>query len=220
MAARLFFGESTMKRRAHVYIDGFNFYYGMVKDGPYKWLDFEKYFTLLRQHDQILKILYFTALIDGPRRINQDTYLRALRTLPTLEIILGKFMKKNVTCQVPQCTYQGSRVFATAEEKGTDVNIAVRMIDDAYNNRCDNFILVSGDSDLAPVLVMIKRVFPDKRVIVYVPATALKKAARHSKLLADKAYKYGFLPEALLSKAQFPAVMHDSKGPFNKPASW
>ncbi len=29
--------------RTYIYIDGFNFYYGAVKDTPYKWLDFKNY---------------------------------------------------------------------------------------------------------------------------------------------------------------------------------
>ena len=28
--------------RVNVYIDGFNFYYGVVRNTPYKWLDFRK----------------------------------------------------------------------------------------------------------------------------------------------------------------------------------
>jgi len=27
------------KLRTNVYVDGFNFYYGQVKDSPYKWLN-------------------------------------------------------------------------------------------------------------------------------------------------------------------------------------
>jgi hypothetical protein len=30
--------------RTIVYVDGFNFYYGQVKNGPYKWLDLTKLF--------------------------------------------------------------------------------------------------------------------------------------------------------------------------------
>ena len=30
------------KVRTFVYIDGFNLYYGSVKDNPYKWLDLKK----------------------------------------------------------------------------------------------------------------------------------------------------------------------------------
>ena len=29
--------------RTRIYIDGFNLYYGMLKDTPYKWLDLVKF---------------------------------------------------------------------------------------------------------------------------------------------------------------------------------
>jgi 6-hydroxy-3-succinoylpyridine 3-monooxygenase len=213
-------GMGFMKPRTHVYVDGFNLYYGLLKDSPFKWLNLEKLFALLRPHDQVLKVLYFTAMIDGSRLGNQEDYIRAIKTLPSVEIIFGKLMKRNVVCKVPGCNYQGSRIFTTAEEKGTDVHIAVRMLDDAFNDRCDNFILVSGDSDLAPVILKIKSLYPSKMMIVYVPARSPNPWLRHSKPLANIADKYRFFPEILLSKAQFPDVIRDSEGEFHKPASW
>jgi uncharacterized LabA/DUF88 family protein len=95
------------------------------------------------------------------------------------------------------------------------------MIDDAYNDRCDNIVLVSGDSDLAPALSMLRRLFPKMKIIVYVPARASIRTARHSKSLADKAHRYRFLPETLLSKAQFPDRLRDTQGGIiTKPHDW
>ena len=74
-------------KKSIIYIDGFNLYYGAVKGTPWKWLDLEKYFTLLRQDDDIQQIKYFTAPISGSHRQNQDNYLLALSTLPRVEII-------------------------------------------------------------------------------------------------------------------------------------
>ena len=54
-----------MKPRTIIYIDGFNFYYGAVRGTPYKWLDIEKCFLRLRMNDDIRRIWYFTALVDG-----------------------------------------------------------------------------------------------------------------------------------------------------------
>jgi len=46
--------------RTYIYIDGFNFYYGAVKDTPYKWLNFKKLFEhLLDSKHEILSIKYF-----------------------------------------------------------------------------------------------------------------------------------------------------------------
>ena len=81
----------------------------------------------------------------------------------------------------------GSRIFRTAEEKRTDVNIAVQMVDDAYQNACDQFVLISGDSDLVPAIHTVKRRFPEKQVHVYVPARGRVCHAYELRAAADRA---------------------------------
>ena len=99
--------RSPTVKRSVIYIDGFNLYYGMLKDTPYKWLDLDRFFCLLRQDDDIQRIYYFTTRISGPRAENQERYLRALATLPRVRIILGKFKRKSVQCQVTECRFSG-----------------------------------------------------------------------------------------------------------------
>jgi uncharacterized LabA/DUF88 family protein len=43
------------------------------------------------------------------------------------------------------------------------------MLDDAYQDHCDQFVLVSGDSDLVPAINLVRTRFPLKKVIVYIP---------------------------------------------------
>lgn len=120
------------RRRTAVYVDGFNLYHGTVKGTAFKWLNLERYFELLRNADDVVRINYFTAPMHGPQGLRQDVYLRALATLPKVNVILGKYKTKRVLCNVTSCIHAGDRMFATWEEKRTDVNIAVRMLDDAY----------------------------------------------------------------------------------------
>jgi hypothetical protein len=78
--------------RTVFYIDGLNLYYGAVRQTPaFKWLDIARYCKLLRPHDDIILIRYFSALITGPTRVNQEVYLRALATTPLVEVTLGRF---------------------------------------------------------------------------------------------------------------------------------
>ena len=72
-----------MTKRSIIYIDGFNLYYGLVKDTPWKWLNIEEYFKRIRQDDDIQKIKYFTAESDGS--LDQQTYLSALYSLPLVQ---------------------------------------------------------------------------------------------------------------------------------------
>jgi len=208
-----------MARRTIVYVDGFNLYYGAVRGGPYKWLDLERYFRLLRKDDELRRICYFTALLDGPRRSSQATYLRTLEQRPLIEIVLGKFKEKQIRCRVEQCKFTGSRMFTQTEEKRTDVNIAVRMLDDAYQDCCDLFVLVSGDSDLVPAIHAVKARFPKKQVLVYVPSrNPVRGAAVELRSAADR---HRDLPLAPLKHAQFPARVPDGAGGFiEKPSGW
>lgn len=210
------------KQRIVIYIDGFNLYYGALRSTPNKWLNLEKYFTMLRPHDDIKAIKYFTAMVTGPTRSNQEVYLKALATLPLVEVILGKFKKKRVLCSEPSCTHLGNRLFETVEEKRTDVNIAVSMLDDAYQNNCDQFVLVSGDSDLVPSVSLIRSRFATKKIVVYVPhIPALSTTRGFAVELRTAAHAHRDLPLNLLAKAQFPATIADGVGgTLTKPASW
>jgi 6-hydroxy-3-succinoylpyridine 3-monooxygenase len=149
--------------RTIVYIDGFNLYYGALKSTSYKWLNLERYFRLLRPNDELQKIRYFTAKIIGSHAANQGAYWSALETLPLVEIILGKFKAKQVECKVSNCNAPYPRIFSTYEEKRTDVNIGLWMLNDAQQNLCDRLILVTGDSDLVPAVLMVRDNFPKKR---------------------------------------------------------
>ncbi|MCB1022301.1 MAG: NYN domain-containing protein [Bryobacterales bacterium] len=209
-----------MSRRANVYIDGFNFYYGLVRGSAYKWLDLERYFTRLRQADDIQTIHYFTALVrNEPQQSRQLAYLRALATLPKLNVVEGRFKFKDVRCGVQTCTHNGPRVFRVPEEKRTDVNIALQIVQDAYEDACDIFVLVSGDSDLAPALETVRSKFPEKEIVVYVPSRVAVRS--YAVELRSAAHKHRTLPDALLRHSLLPGSVPDGSGGFiQKPGTW
>src|SRR5215203_357311 len=91
--------------RTNVYIDGFNLFYGCLKGSPYKWLDIEALCRRLLPRDHINRIRYFTALVtarpgDLQQPVRQETYLRALETLPTVTVHLGEFYVNRVRMPV------------------------------------------------------------------------------------------------------------------------
>jgi uncharacterized LabA/DUF88 family protein len=208
-----------MPDRTIVYVDGFNLYYGAIRGGTHKWLNLQRFFSLLRPHDNILQIHYFTALVEGPTRTNQEIYLRALGTLPIVNVVFGKFKKKQIRCSNSACTFTGDRFFQVPAEKRTDVNIAVFLLDDAYQDKCDHSIVVSGDSDLVPAIGLLKTRFPKKRVTAYVPSRNPKRGAAVE--LRSAADKSRTLPLNLLPFAQFPVSLPDGTGGvIAMPASW
>jgi len=205
--------------RSIVYVDGFNLYYGAVRGGPHKWLDLQKYFSMLRPDDQIQRIWYFTALIDGSHRRNQETYPQALDSLPLVEVVLGKYKYKSVKCTVPACEFTGTREFQVPEEKRSDVNIAIQMLDDAYAGLADRMILVSGDSDLVPAIHLVKERCPAINVTVYVPSRSRKRGAAVE--IRSAADKNKTLPLNLLARCQLPnPVRGGVSGQIYKPTTW
>lgn len=155
--------------RTYIYIDGFNFYYGAVKDTPYKWLDLKELFeNLLDSSHQIISIKYFTAIVTGKidpdQPIRQKTYLRALKKyIPEVSIYYGEFLSHNVF--KPLAYPINKNLFGKiikfvkiikTEEKGSDVNLAVHLLNDAWLNLYDCAVIVSNDSDLAESLKLVK----------------------------------------------------------------
>jgi hypothetical protein len=75
----------------HVYIDGFNLYYGLLKGTAFKWLDLERFCDQLLPKNSVKKIYYFTAKVDArpqdpDQPVRQQAYLNALATLPRVEV--------------------------------------------------------------------------------------------------------------------------------------
>ena len=138
--------------------------------------------------------------------------------MPIVRIVEGRYKRKRVHCQVADCDFAGRRRFRIPEEKQTDVAIGVHMLDDAYRDRCDRLIVVSGDSDLIPAVKMVKRRFGTKMVHVYVPARDPRRGA--AKELRAEADNDRTLPNELVTRCQFPDEIETPTGVISKPPEW
>lgn len=213
--------------RTYVYIDGFNFYYGAVRKTPYKWLDFGKLCqALLLPQNDVQCIKYFTARVKPPandpgQQLRQQAYLRALRTLPQLEVHFGQFTKhkvyRPVAGDIPvgghsKGDFQTIRVVKT-EEKGSDVNMAAHLLNDAHLGRFDVAVVVTNDSDLVTPVRMVSGELG-------LPVGVLNPQRGVSHELASVASFVRQIREGVVSQSQFPATMTDVKGTFHKPREW
>ena len=151
--------------RTYVYVDGFNLYYGVLKGSPYKWLDLLKLFQIaLQPHHHILAIKFFTAHVsatpaDPSKPQRQDTYLRALQHYrPEVEIHLGHFLSHNVRLPLaaPTARQRTAEVVKT-EEKASDVNLAVHLLNDCWLDAYDCALVVTNDSDIAEAMRLVKQ---------------------------------------------------------------
>ena len=212
-------------KKTIVYVDGFNLYY-RLKGTPYKWLNLQKLSKFYLSPDQhnIVKIKYFTALvkesIEDRLNVNrQNIYLRALKTISNLDIVLGQFKKRQVRGILSDNRnnnfVEGFNIVTVTkwEEKESDVNIATHLIEDGYENQYECAVLISNDTDLKTPLSRIKRklkktvgiISPYKRTHI-----DLQKSVRFHKTISTSA----------LQQCQFPEKMKDSKGEFFCPPKW
>ena len=204
-----------------VYIDGFNLYYGAVKDTPYKWLDLHHMCELLLRDHEVVKIKYFTARVsarsdDPTKPTRQQIYLRALRTLPDLEIIFGRFLSHDVMMPLAQPIPGGSK-FAKViktEEKGSDVNIATHLINDGYKKRYEAAVLVTNDSDLLEPIKIVRKELG-------LPVGILNPHKNPtSRVLAQHASFVRQIRQGVLVASQFPDELTDAHGRFHQPTNW
>lgn len=206
--------------RTNVYVDGFNLYFGALKNTSYRWLDLAKLCKIMLPKNEIGSIKYFTALVkprpyDKHQPIRQQTYLRALKTIKNLSIIYGHFLSHEVMMPLAESTGDKQRYIKVikTEEKGSDVNIATHLLNDAYHNRYDMAVVVSNDSDLIePIKIVISEL--KKGVGIVNPH-------KHpSRTLLEHATFFKTIRPNALAKSQFPTPLVDKHGEFHKPESW
>ena len=191
--------------RVTAYVDGFNLYFGLRSKGwrRYYWLNIAKLAqNLLKPQQQLVHTKYFTARVaDPPAKVKrQTTYLEALATLPDLSIFYGKYQHNRQRCR--QCGFEDT----IPHEKMSDVNIAVQLLIDAFENRFDVALLISADSDLVPPVMEARRLFPAKRIIVVFPPN------RRSNDLANVASASFVLGRKKIEDSLFPPEVRKTDG--------
>ena len=204
------------------YIDGFNLYYRALKDTRFRWLDLRRLAQALFPDDEIRVICYCTALLnqrpdnpDQPAR--QLTYLRALRTLPGLEIHYGTFRPRTKVRRLAE-PIPGLPEYVRivdSEEKGTDVNLATRLLVDGFNGAYEQAVVVSNGSDLASPMRYVRDEL-GRKVSVVNPDN---NNYTHRDLV-DAATYVKRLRRSHLRRSQFPPVISDAQGRITKPVGW
>jgi hypothetical protein len=206
---------------ANVYVDGFNLYFGALKNTPYKWLDLRRLCELVLPEHEIGKISYFTARVkarpDDPQApARQQTYLSALGSIPPMEVVFGQFFVSNVRMAVanPLANPRTVEVIKT-EEKGSDVNLATHLLLDAFRAQADLFAVVSNDSDLTePLRIVREELGRDTALLNPHRSTSRSLLRCHPSLVRQ-------IRHGALSVSQFPFHVRLPDGrTVHKPAGW
>jgi uncharacterized LabA/DUF88 family protein len=159
------------------YVDGFNLYHGMhaARGRRGLWLDLERMLaTMLAADQQLVRVHYFTAMVQGPGQARQSVYLNALAAHSQVTVAhVGRFQHKTQNCRGCGASWQ------TYEEKESDVSLGVQMVEDAAAVPLfDEALIVSGDSDMAPAIRAVRRLVPAARLVAVFPPRRSSHALR------------------------------------------
>jgi uncharacterized LabA/DUF88 family protein len=192
--------------RVVFFIDGFNLFHALdyfpsgsnpARFHRFKWISLRRLaMCFLTKRNSLEGVLYFTTLAtwDPAKVARHRLFIRAQEN-EGVEVVYGEFKRKDKRCLI--C---GKR-FWTYEEKQTDVNIALRLFQNAVLNRYDRAVIVSGDTDLIPAVDAVRSTFPGKALGVLLP---IGRASEHFKQIADFHYK---MKERHLATARLPDAL-------------
>lgn len=134
-----------MNSRVLILIDGSNFYF-KLKDQKFENLlkfDFQNFAKMIARKDNIIDARYYIGRVrqDGTKRVDKmvanQQRLFALLKKNNFRYVLGYLLKTD----------------DVYHEKGVDVQIAIDIVEAAYENLCDRIVLISSDTDLIPAIL-------------------------------------------------------------------
>ena len=209
----------------NVYIDGFNLYYGSLKTRlpQYKWLDIQSFCESLLPNSDVRRVRYFTARVrNSPRNdqieMRQQTYLRALMTLPKVSIHYGHFRDSVVRLPLANPADGGAAVVEVirTEEKRSDVNLATHLLIDACHRDFHEAVVISNDSDLVEPIQAVRDTFGLRIGVIN---TGSRRRQSHF-LIEAASWTYASINHRHFRDNQLPGTILDGTGEFGKPPSW
>ncbi|MBP7881862.1 MAG: NYN domain-containing protein [Candidatus Methylopumilus sp.] len=167
--------------KTRIYIDGYNLYYGCLKNTSYKWLDLKQVILKIlatvyfgEPEDQFefelqpLAIKYFTAPIHKNFAKSNDSvpdqiaYHKALIAYigNEIQIITGEYDASKARAHrfqkgIPARECEKVEIWKLVE-KQSDVALALNAYSDAIRGEVDHVVIVTNDTDIVPALKLIK----------------------------------------------------------------
>lgn len=215
--------------RVRCYLDGLNFYsfistplflQGVARKIDFKWIDLEALFTRilkerLNREISIEKLTFFASTVSGEApAARQKNYYDALKKHSQCIVIqLGRF--KEVSKRGRLLPEGEIRKMIVREEKETDVNIAVSMVDDAHTSAGKDFdvaCLISNDSDMNSALGIVIRKMQQK-VVLLCPVVDNTKIARSLAQHVPRQYRVSKISPSLVKDCSLPPEVDGHKPP-------
>lgn len=215
-----------MSERVIFLVDGFNVYHSIVaclkcnEISQGKWFNYRAYFEwLLTTHpvfsrdSRIVCVRLYSAFashLGKPGVVERHKAYNAALEVCGVDVTLGNFKRKTLRCGAA-C----GGIFYKYEEKETDVNVAMGVMEAFVNNEADCAVIVSGDTDLMAGIRSTKSLFPQKRVGVLMPA---HRDNNHIRSVSD--FAHVIKPKNYAAHQMPDQVVANDGTVIQKPANW
>ncbi len=171
-------------KKISVFIDGYNLYHAVcaLKKPHLKWVNPREFcrFFIQNNSEVIERVKFFTA---PPIHKSDDVQARyhaftsALKA-HDIEVIEGNFKRKLITYR-----HDGKEFTRTThEEKESDVNLSLAILEDAYEKISNKLIVVTNDSDIAPAIRLARKKNKELKISVITPPLVKTKKANYDLL--------------------------------------
>jgi 6-hydroxy-3-succinoylpyridine 3-monooxygenase len=229
--------------KTRIYVDGYNLYYGCLRNTAYKWLDLKKLLLTYILPSSVpfpysvdpVSVKFYTArILEKAGRshdsvADQDAYHRALRMAyvdKSVEIIEGYYSIDKVSAYLidsdnanvwpKDC--QRANIWKL-EEKQSDVNLALdSVVDSILEPGLEHIVFVTNDTDIAPALRKIKQVTTAKIGLIIPTRKSERNPNAELAELADWTRTHITVDE--LSLSLLPRTITGLKKSVNRPISW
>ena len=144
-------------------------------------------------------------------------YLRALESLPGVEVHYGRFRSgtKRRPLAEPQPGLTASMRFLDSEEKGSDVNLATRLLVDGFNGEYEQAAVISNDADFAGAMRYVRDGLGLRVTLVNPdPNNSSPRDLSAAATYVRRLWK------SHLRRSQFPDTLSDEVGVIAKPPGW
>eukprot|EP01132_Coremiostelium_polycephalum_P020234 gene20234-24046_t len=228
--------------RTACFVDGYNLFYGLLAGTQYKWLDLPGLLAhIIRvEHPEntLDAVSFFTSGVKpslATRGIAskeaQDTYLRALIALD-VSVFYGRHQLESgkaprfIDKYTPASRTDQVEIWKL-EEKETDVHIAISMYRLAARQatlppeqRIEQLVLVSADTDMTPALRALREDFPELNLGVILPHREGIQRAVPGSLKQYATWMRHVVKNVELAQHQLPSRIPTRKKPIDKPDYW
>jgi len=207
------FTPPFLKRRAVLYVDGYNLFHALLdqKRREWLWLDLQALGRgLIDPMERLTGVVWVSAHKPQARarmeaQFRYETALRARR----VRCLMGHFVVHGEHCRA--CGHGWS----SATEKQSDVNLALAVADDVAANRVDSVYLLTTDGDHAATVRFVREAYPDKRIVSVAPPGRL-----HNRQIANWTDELVGIGSNLLAQSMLPDRLKTAKGWIERPEAW